>query len=350
MHECDVVVVGAGLAGLTAARELSGAGLDVQVLEARERVGGRTLSQSVGEHPEDVVELGGQWVGPTQHEVLGLARDLGIDTYPTHTTGRNLFEDNRGKVKRFRGTIPILGPLVMLDYGLADLKLKRLIKRIDPDAPWAAEQAELLDEQSFATWIRRAAKTKTAREALATVCRAVFAVEPADVSLLHVLFYAAAADGWDDLLDTEGGAQQDRLAGGTQQLSVRMADELGDRVQLSAPVHAIRADAGGVVAGEVRAPCDRRRAARSRRPDRLRPAAARPARPAHPADADGLRDQVHGRLRRSLLARRWTERPGDQPAGPGPGRLRQHPTQRQPGTDRLSRGAGRARARRGPRG
>jgi monoamine oxidase len=145
----------------------------------------------------------------------------------------------------------MLGPLVMLDYGRADLKLKRLIKRIDPDAPWAAKQAELLDAQTFATWIRRAAKTKTAREALATVCRAVFAVEPADVSLLHVLFYAAAAGGWDDLLETEGGAQQDRLAGGTQQLSVRMAEELGDRVQLSVPVHAIRADAGGIVAGEV---------------------------------------------------------------------------------------------------
>jgi monoamine oxidase len=253
MHDCDLVVVGAGLAGLTAARELSGAGLDVQVLEARDRVGGRTLSQSVGEDPEDVVELGGQWLGPTQHEVLGLARDLGIDTYPTHTKGRNLFEDDRGKVKRYRGTIPMLGPLVMLDYGRADLKLKRLIRRIDPDAPWEAEEAERLDEQSFATWIRRAAKTKTAREALATVCRAVFAVEPADLSLLHVLFYAAAAGGWDDLLDTEGGAQQDRLAGGTHQLSVRMAEELGDRVQLSAPVNAIRADAGGVVAGKVRA-------------------------------------------------------------------------------------------------
>src|SRR5215207_3410764 len=253
MRDCDVVVVGAGLAGLTAARELSGAGLDVQVLEARERVGGRTLSRSVGEHPEDVVELGGQWVGPTQHEVLGLARDLGIDTYPTHTKGRNLFEDNRGKVKRYRGTIPMLGPLVMLDYGRADLKLKRLIKRIDPDAPWEAERAERLDEQSFATWIRRVAKTKTAREALATVCRAVFAVEPADVSLLHVLFYATAADGWDDLLDTEGGAQQDRLVGGTQQLSVRMAEELGDRVQLSAPVRSIRSDGDGVVAGEIRA-------------------------------------------------------------------------------------------------
>jgi monoamine oxidase len=253
MRDCDVVVVGAGLAGLTAARELSGAGLDVRVLEARDRVGGRTLSQSVGEHPDDIVELGGQWVGPTQHEILSLAQDLGIETYPTNATGKNLFEDGRGKLKRYRGTIPMLAPHVMVDYGQADLRLKRLIKGIDPEAPWEAENAERLDEQSFATWIRRTAKTKTAREALAVACRAVFAVEPADVSLLHLLFYAASAGGWDDLLDTEGGAQQDRLVGGTQQLSVRMAEELSESVELSSPVRLIRADADGVVAGEVRA-------------------------------------------------------------------------------------------------
>jgi monoamine oxidase len=253
MQDCDAVVVGAGLAGLSAARELSAAGLDVRVLEARDRVGGRTLSQSVGEHPEDVVELGGQWVGPTQHEVLSLAQDLGIETYPTHANGKNLFEDGRGKLKRYSGTIPMLAPHVMVDYGQADLRLKRLIKRVDPDAPWDGEDAERLDEQSFASWMRRTAKTKTAREALTTAIRAVFSVEPADVSLLHVLFYAAAAGGWDDLLDTEGGAQQDRLAGGTQQLSVRMAEELGDRVELSTPVRAIRSDAEGVAIGEFTA-------------------------------------------------------------------------------------------------
>ena len=252
MDDCDVVVVGAGLAGLTAARELTGAGLDVRVLEARDRVGGRTLSQSVGEHPEDIVELGGQWVGPTQHEALSLARDFGIETYPTHANGKNLFEDGRGKLKRYSGTIPMLAPHVMVDYGQADLRLKRLIKTVDPESPWDGENAERLDEQSFASWLRRTAKTKTAREALTTAIRAVFSVEPADVSLLHVLFYAASAGGWDDLLDTEGGAQQDRLAGGTQQLSVRMAEELGDRVELSSPVRSIRADADGVVVGEVR--------------------------------------------------------------------------------------------------
>jgi monoamine oxidase len=221
MHDCDVVVVGAGLAGLTAARELTGAALDVKVLEARDRVGGRNLSQSIGDHPEDIVELGGQWVGPTQHEVMGLARELGVETYPTHVDGENIFETDPGKLKRYSGTIPMLGPLVLADYGRADLKLKRLIKKVSAEAPWESPDAERLDEQSFATWLRSAARTKTARDAIATACRAVFSVEPRSLAL-HVLF-AAAAGGWDDLLDTEGGAQQDRLAGGPSS-SLRMAE------------------------------------------------------------------------------------------------------------------------------
>jgi monoamine oxidase len=253
MHDCDVIVVGAGLAGLTAARELAGAGMDVRVLEARDRVGGRTLNHPVGARPDDVVELGGQWVGPTQHEALALARDLGIETFPTHAEGKNLFEDDRGRLKRYTGTIPRLGPLVLADYGRADLRLKRLIKKVSPQAPWEAPDAERLDGQTFATWIQGAARTRTAREALAMACRAVFGAEPADISLLHLLFYAASAGGWDDLLDTEGGAQQDRIVGGSQLISLKMGEELGEGVSLSSPVEAVQVDGDGVVAGGLRA-------------------------------------------------------------------------------------------------
>ena len=253
MHDCDVVVVGAGLAGLTAARELTAAGFDVQVLEARDRVGGRTLNHSVGERPDDVVELGGQWVGPTQLEVMGLAEELGLETYPTYTEGKNLFEAKLGTVKKYSGTIPMLGPLVMADYGQADLRLKRLMKRVSAEAPWEAPNATELDGQTFETWIRRAARTRLAREAISMACRAVFAADPSDVSLLHVLFYAASAGGWDDLLDSDGGAQQDRIVGGSQLISLRMEEQLADRIRLSAPVRMIRADDDGVIVGELRA-------------------------------------------------------------------------------------------------
>jgi monoamine oxidase len=253
VSDCDVVVAGAGLSGLAAARELEAAGLDVVVLEARDRVGGRTLNQAVGEGPDEVVELGGQWVGPTQHEAMGLVRELGLATHPTHAVGKNLFEDGRGKLSRYSGTIPRLNPVVLADYGQADLRFKQLVKRVDPEAPWDAKGARRLDEQTFATWLRRTAKTKTGREALAIGIRAVFSVEPADVSLLHVCFYAASAGGWDDLLDTEGGAQQDRVVGGSQMLSIRMAEALGDRVRLRHPVREVRAGTESVLVSGITA-------------------------------------------------------------------------------------------------
>jgi monoamine oxidase len=253
MYDCDVVVVGAGLSGLRAARELDGAGLDVRVLEARDRVGGRTLNHSVGERDDDVVELGGQWVGPTQYEAMGMISELGLETYPTFGDGEKLLEKKIGKLSRYKGTIPWMGPVVMADYAQVDFKLKRLVKRVDPERPWEAKGAAKLDAETAASWIARNAKTRTGREAMEMIVRVIFSVEARDISLLHMLFYAAAAGEWDALLETEGGAQQDRIVGGSQLISIRMAEALGERVRLEAPVRSIRVEDDGVVAGDLRA-------------------------------------------------------------------------------------------------
>src|SRR5881397_674688 len=113
--DADVVVVGAGLAGLSAAREVQRRGASVLVLEARDRVGGRTLNEPIGDGK--VVEIGGQWVGPTQKRALAMISDLGLETFPTYVEGRNLFE-RRGRLRSYRGTIPKVSPLALAETGL----------------------------------------------------------------------------------------------------------------------------------------------------------------------------------------------------------------------------------------
>src|SRR5215211_55103 len=129
----DIAVVGAGLAGLVAARELRRAGRSVVVLEARDRVGGRLLNAGIGDGK--VVEVGGQWVGPTQTRVLALARELAIDTFPTHAAGENLIEW-RSRLIRYRGAIPRVNAAVLLDVAQAQARIDRMARQVPLDAPW----------------------------------------------------------------------------------------------------------------------------------------------------------------------------------------------------------------------
>jgi monoamine oxidase len=244
----EIVVVGAGLAGLCAARRLAAAGRDVVVLEARDRVGGRTLNQPIGD--EQVVEAGGQWIGPTQDRIAALAAELGVQTFPTHAAGRHLLEVN-GQVKRWRGTIPRYSPLALADFAQAQLRLDRMARTVATEAPWEAPRAERWDSTTFATWLRRNVRTRAAREIWAAVVEAVFAAEPAELSLLHVLFYARSAGGLERLIATEEGAQAARFVGGSQEVSLRLARDLD--VRLERPVRTISHTADGVVVDGIRA-------------------------------------------------------------------------------------------------
>jgi monoamine oxidase len=239
----DVVVAGAGLAGLTAARELRQAGRDVVVLEARDRVGGRTLNAEIGDGK--VVEIGGQWVGPTQDRVLALARDLGVDTFPTWSEGQNVISTG-GRLRRYSGTIPRLGPLTLLDLEQVRRRLQRLVDRVDPAAPWQARDARKLDRQSAAAWLDRVGLTRTGRRLMTIGVRTAMGAEPEEMSLLYLVLFASAAGSFDAMLDVEGGAQQDRIVGGSQVLSLRIAEELGESLVLESPVRRIERDPGGV--------------------------------------------------------------------------------------------------------
>lgn len=230
----DVIVVGAGAAGLTAARALTAAGRDVVVLEARERVGGRTRNVDIPDS-DTYVEVGGMWVGPGQDRVLALLSELGFATYPTHDHGANI-GDFGGRVHRYRGRIPRLNPLVLADIGLTQLRLDRSARRVPLQAPWTAPHARELDGQTFDTWLCKHSHTATGRAFFRLVTEAVWCAEPEEMSALWAQFYIHSGGGVDSLINTTGGAQQDRVVGGTQRLSIAIAEELGDRIVLDAAV------------------------------------------------------------------------------------------------------------------
>ena len=241
----DVAVVGAGLSGLVAARDVAAAGRDVLVLEARDRVGGRLLNEPLDDQGQ-VVEVGGQWIGPGQDRVAKLVADLGLETFPTYNEGRHLVRF-KGRLRSYAGKIPRIGALTLADVGVAQQRLERLARTVPLDRPWEAPGAEDLDAQTFETWIRRTCKTDGGRRFFRVVSVAVWAADPASLSMLHVLFYVHSAGGLDALLDTGGGAQQDRVVGGTQLLAVRLAERLGaGRVRLSTPVRRVAWGPDGV--------------------------------------------------------------------------------------------------------
>jgi monoamine oxidase len=236
-------VVGAGLSGLSAAKALVDGGRDVVVLEARDRVGGRLLNAALG--GTTTVDVGGQWVGSDHARVQQLAAELGIEIFPQFGEGKNLL-DVGGTRRLYRGTIPRVGLRVLWDVFLARRRLDRLAGGVAAEEPWAAERAAELDRQTLAGWCADNVRSEMARELIGLACRTVWGAGPAELSMLHVLFYVSSAGGFDKLIDTEGGAQQDRLDGGTQSLPLRLAEALGDRVRLGAPVTKIAQGQGSV--------------------------------------------------------------------------------------------------------
>jgi monoamine oxidase len=238
----DVVVVGAGFAGLAAARELIRLGHDVLILEGRDRVGGRSYTSHIAGVP---VDMGGTFVGPTQDAVLAFAADLGIPTVPTYHNGANLIRW-RGAIRSYSGTIPRLSLGGLIDLARVRWQFARIARTVSLAEPWTARRAAELDGQSLGGWLGSVRAGATARDLLAIMTRVTWGCEPDDVSMLHAARYVRAAGGLDRMLDVENGAQQDRFSAGTQHIADTAAAELGDRVVLEAAVQRIEHHENGV--------------------------------------------------------------------------------------------------------
>ncbi|MQY05543.1 flavin monoamine oxidase family protein [Actinomadura macrotermitis] len=235
-RDVDVVVVGAGFAGLAAAHRLAEAGRRVALLEARDRVGGRALSRTLADGTH--LDLGGQWVGPTQYEMQKLIARYGVATYPTPEFGRAVIDYEGRRLAEMPPEVVRLRA-----------ELDRLSRGVPTDAPWEHPEARSLDGQTLASWLAGATgDTAAARTVARQTAGALLSLDAGDASLLETLFYLAGTEGLDVLLGFAGGAQSHRLAGGPQALAERMADALpAGTVFLGEPVRRIEHGAGGAV-------------------------------------------------------------------------------------------------------
>jgi monoamine oxidase len=241
--ECDVVVVGAGLAGLSTARRLQHAGAEVRVLEARPRIGGRILSTTFD---GATFELGAQWVGPMQQRLRSLVQELGIELFPQHHHGTKVV-DIDGRRSTYRGKLPSVSLINLIQIELLSRRLDRMAERIPLDAPYKAQRADEWDGMSVEAFKQAQPAGEVAKQLFDVAVRTVFGNEPAELSLLHFLFYLNSSGGFRHLLEIDGGAQQDRFVGGARLLAERLADALGpERVLLEVPVHTIDQTGEGV--------------------------------------------------------------------------------------------------------
>lgn len=240
----EVAVVGAGYAGLSAALALVDAGVDdVVVLEGADRVGGRTLSEV---RPSGaVVDHGGQWVGPTQTRLLALAERFGTETFPTYCAGDHLEIWSDGRMARYRGAGPDDGDGIS-EYTEHVKVLDALARTIDVQNPAASPGAEALDAETVASYLTREVASEGARRRFGLAVEGVWACEPTQLSMLHFLFYIATAGSFDELMETEGCAQEARFVGGAQATAIAIAAHLGDRVKLEHRVDRVETLGAGV--------------------------------------------------------------------------------------------------------
>ena len=235
--DADVCVVGAGYAGLTAARRLSQQGRSVVVLEARDRIGGRIWTQHLPDGTP--VDRGGAWLAPYHDAIFTLAGEVGVTTYKTYVAGAHLLIDG-DKARQYTGLIPKISPLAVLTIAIAQMRIDRMAKKVPVDAPWTAKKAAEWDARSVASYLENTGiRSVVGRDLFDMAVRGLFTGDLNDTSFLHLLFLVRAHGSINNLFSIEKGSQENLVDGGAGSIAQKIADQLGDAVRCNAPVRLI---------------------------------------------------------------------------------------------------------------
>lgn len=239
----DVVIVGAGAAGLTAANELKKAGLSVAVLEARDRVGGRLWTDVID---GAMLEIGGQWISPDQTALIETVDELGLDTFSRYREGDSVYVGPDGVAHRFTGEMFPVAPETEEAIARVTEMLDAMVAEIDPDRPWAHPKAAEWDAVSWDTWLRQQTDDDEAVRNLAFATGSAMLTKPTHaISLLESLLMAASAGSYSHLVDADFILDK-RVVGGLQQVPILLAERLGDDVFLSQAVRTLEWSDDGV--------------------------------------------------------------------------------------------------------
>jgi monoamine oxidase len=241
--QADVVIAGAGLSGMIAARKLLEAGLTPVVLEADDRVGGRILTEVVDGVP---LELGAQWIGDTHQRMFGLAAELGVETFAQYDEGETSYELNGSGVLREHDFHARYAP-ELAEVEVVLRRLDALAAEVPVDAPWLAPRAAEWDAITAGAWYDAQQLSVVGRTLLEICTVGILAVPTAEVSFLHLLFTIQTCGVTAELFaESEGGAQTTRFVGGTSEIPRRLADLISNHIVLKSPVLLIEHSADSV--------------------------------------------------------------------------------------------------------
>lgn len=243
-YNADVVVIGAGLAGLVATRRLTAEGVNVLILEARDRSGGR---MNGGTFNGESYDLGAQWVAPQATAVRTLVHELGLPLTNQYHEGESAI-GLRSRTTRFSRRAPLFAPHVSLDYHRAIRLLNTIARKLDATTDTSLERAKRIDTRSFAAWLLDTCRSRTTISLLTVLTRIHFHAEPTEISLYYVIDQVSAHRGAQQLFRLTPAMCQERVIGGSARIAERLGQQLRQQLICDTPILALRQDEQSVTA------------------------------------------------------------------------------------------------------